>query len=57
MSAAVLVLWVEQVKHQGKGGETCSLVGVVLVFWSLLGVLCFEDSTLDELKLIGPFLI
>ena len=47
MSAAVLVLWVEQVKHQGKGGETCSLVSIAigsgvgdvgLFFVSLLGV-------------------
>ena len=49
MSAAVLVLWVEQVKHQGKGGETCSLVGIAIgrgvhqvvdegCFWLLLGV-------------------
>lgn len=30
MSAAVLVLWVEQVKHQGKGGETCSLVSIAI---------------------------
>lgn len=58
MSAAVLVLWVEQVKHQGKGGETCSLVSIAIgrgagcrcrvVF--LVVARCFEDS-----KRIGPF--
>jgi hypothetical protein len=58
VSAAVLVLWVEQVKHQGKGGETCSLVSIAIGRGAgcrcrvvyLVVARCFEVRTRSEFQ-------